>query len=199
MLHTIRLEISKSQEILLYLPCEKQDVVFLTDVSLKYWRDGKIICDLFVHDFFIEAVKQLYKLLTKALNNELQLKRDFVEKGIGFYHNIYMHELWTTDNNLDRSDPAENFLLWSAHTEVSNETFIYNNEDKIYLEISPFYKWDSDYPDDETEYQTFEEYVHQYQMIDLIHIKQDTAKQWQKILHELLQIAQTNESLYRKN
>ncbi|WP_334077027.1 hypothetical protein [Paenibacillus sanfengchensis] len=198
MLHTIRLEISKSQEILLYLPCEKQDVVFLTDVSLKYWRDGKMICDLFVHDFFIEAVKQLYNLLTKALNNELQLKSDFVEKGIGFYHNIYMHELWTTDNS-DRSDPAEEFLLWSSHTEVSNETFIYNIEDKIYLEISPFYKWDSDYPDDETEYQTFEEYVLQYQMIDLIHIEQDTAKQWQKILHELLKITQTNESLYRKN
>lgn len=198
MLHTIRLEISKSQEIILYLPCDKKEVVLLTDVSLNYWRDGKRVCDLFVHDFFNEAVKQLYNLLTKALNNELQLKRDFVEKGIGFYHNVYMHELWTTDT-LDRSDPAEEFLLWSAHTEVSNETFIYNIEDKIYFEISPFYRWDSDYPDDETEYQTFEEYVHQYQMIDLIHIEQDKARQWQKILHELLQIAQTNESLYRKS
>jgi len=198
LLHTIRLEVSKSQEILIYLPCEKQDVVFLTDVSLKYWRDGKMICDLFVHDFFIEAVRQLYNLLTEALNNELQLNKGLVEKGVGYYHNIYAHELWTNDH-INIKDPADEFFVWSTPTEIGIETYIYNVDSEIYLEISPLYKWNSDYPEDEAEYQTFEEYIHQHQMIDLIHIERDTAIQLHEKLHELIQIAQTNESLYRKN
>ncbi|MCA1294988.1 hypothetical protein LBW89_18405 [Paenibacillus sp. alder61] len=192
MVDTIRLDISKSQAILLYLPCEKKDIVPTTDVFLKYWRGGNVEYDLFVNDFINEAVKQLYNLLTRAMNNELQLNKEFVDKGVGYYHNIYLHELFTTDNR-DIYDPAEKIIVWSTPTEVGIETYIYNIDGEIYLEISPFYKWDSDYPDDEDEYQTFEEYINQHQMIDLIHIRRDVAVQWQKILHELIEIAHSNE------
>ena len=193
---TIRLEVSDSQVILLYLPCDKKDIVLLTDVSLTYWRDGKRVCDVFVRDYLNEAVKQLYHLLTEALNNELQLDDDFVEKGIGYFHNIYVHELWTNDD-INQSDPADEFFVWSTSTEVGTETYIYNVDNEIYLEICPLYKWNCDYPDDEDEYQTFEEFLHHYQMIDLIHIERGTALQLQKILHELLEIAQANELIYR--
>lgn len=192
MVNTIRLNISKSQAILLYLPCEKKDIVPTTDVFLKYWRGGSVEYDLFVNDFINEAVKQLYNLLTRAMNNELQLNKEFVDKGVGYYHNIYLHELFTTDNK-DIDDPAEKIIVWSTPTEVGIETYIYNIDGEIYLEISPFYKWDSDYPDDENEYQTFEEYINQHQMIDLIHIRREVAVQWQKILHELIEIAHSNE------
>lgn len=157
MVNTIRFDISKSQAILLYLPCEKKDIVPTTDVFLKYWRGGNVEYDLFVNDFINEAVKQLYNLLTRAMNNELQLNKEFVDKGVGYYHNIYLHELFTTDHT-DIYNPAEKIIVWSTPTEVGIETYIYNIDGEIYLEISPFYKWDSDYPDDENEYQTFEEY-----------------------------------------
>ncbi|GIO84679.1 hypothetical protein J25TS5_16110 [Paenibacillus faecis] len=192
MVNTIRLDISKSQAILLYLPCEKKDIVPTTDVFLKYWRAGNVEYDLFVNDFINEAVKQLYNLLTRAMNNELQLNKEFVDKGVGYYHNIYLHELFTTDNK-DIDDPAEKIIVWSTPTEVGIETYIYNIDGEIYLEISPFYKWDSDYPDDENEYQTFEEYINQHQTIDLIHIRRNVAVQWQKILRELIEIAHSNE------
>lgn len=143
---TIRLEVSDSQVILLYLPCDKKDIVLLTDVSLTYWRDGKRVCDVFVRDF-----------------------------------------------------PADEFFVWSTPTEVGTETYIYNVDNEIYLEICPLYKWNCDSPDDEDEYQTFEEFLHDYQMIDLIHIERDTALQCQKKLHELLEIAQANELIYRIN
>ncbi|RRJ65500.1 hypothetical protein EHV15_23210 [Paenibacillus oralis] len=139
MVNTIRLDISKSQAILLYLPCEKKDIVPTTDVFMKYWRGGSIEYDLFVSDFINEAVKQLYNLLARTMNNELQLNKDFVDQGVGYFHNIYAHELWTNDN-LDIDDPAEEFLVWSTPTEVGIESYIYNIDDEIYLEISPIYK-----------------------------------------------------------
>lgn len=105
---------------------------------------------------------------------------------------IYAHELWTTDN-FDVDDPAEDFLVWSTPTEIGNETYIYNIQDHIHLEISPLYKWNSDFPDYESEYQTFEEFIYQHKIIDRIHIKQGTALLWLKVCQELMEIAILND------
>lgn len=191
MSNIIDLEFFNSQALQIYLPCEEEDINSFVNVSIKY-INGSIEYDLFVNDFITEALKSLNYSLTKALNFELQIKSDYIEKGIGYYHNIYSHELWTNDD-LDIDDPAENFLVGSTPSEIGIETYIYNIQDEIFLEISPIYKWNSDYPDDEKEYQTFDEYIKQHQIIDLIKIKQETALQWQKRCLEILEISISND------
>lgn len=191
MSNVIELEFSKSQAIQIYLPCEREKINSFVNVSIKYKKDN-IDYDLFINDFISEAIKSLNSLLNKALNSELQIKSEYVERGIGYYHNIYSHELWTTDK-LDIDDPAENFLIWSTPSHVGIETYIYNIQDEIYIEISPIYKWNSDYPDDEREYETFEDFISQHQIIGIININREVALQWQKKCFEVLEIAESND------
>jgi len=42
--------------------------------------------------------------------------------------------LWTTDAQ-SLVDPSQNFSLWSTPTHIGIETFMYNIDDKIYIEI----------------------------------------------------------------
>ncbi|MEI4803853.1 hypothetical protein WAZ07_21995 [Bacillus sp. FJAT-51639] len=191
MCNIIELEFSKAQVIQIHLPCEIKNVKSFDNVSIKYIK-GSIEYDLFVNDFISEAIKTLNYFLNKALHFELKIKGEYKEKGIGYYHNIYSHELWTNDD-LDIIDPAEDFLVWSTPSHIGIETYMYNFQDKIYIEVSPVYKWNSDYPDDEKEYETFEKFINQYQVIDVINVNRDILLQWQKICLEILEIAALND------
>ncbi|WP_019636608.1 hypothetical protein [Paenibacillus fonticola] len=182
----IEFKYSDSKYMKLFLSSEEKNINPYINVSIKYFNDrGEY--ELFTNDFISEAIKTLNYSLTKALNFELQMNNEYIERGIGFYHNMYSHELWT-DDNLDIDDPAENFIVWSSSSDIGIQTYIYNIQDEIYFEISRTYKWHSDYPDDETEYQTFEEYINQHEIIDVLKINQEIALKWNKKCTDLLKM-----------
>jgi hypothetical protein len=132
MMNSIELEVSKTQSIQIYLPCKKEYIKSFDNVSIRYLKE-QLKFDLYFNDFASEAIKSLRNLLNKALNSELQIQSEYIDKGIGYYHNIYSHKLWT-DDDLSIIDPAENFILWSTPSHIGIETYIYNIQDKIYIE-----------------------------------------------------------------
>jgi len=60
-------------------------------------------------------------MLEEALNFKLQIQNKYLDKGIGYYHNIYYNKLWTT-NDSSLTDPGEDFILWSTPTHIGIET-----------------------------------------------------------------------------
>jgi len=76
-------------------------------------------------------------MLEEALNFKLQIQNKYLDKGIGYYHNIYYNKLWTT-NDSSLTDPGEDFILWSTPTHIGIETFIYNVQNKYILKYVLF-------------------------------------------------------------
>jgi len=129
------------------LPCKKEDMESFDYVTVKYLKE-QIEYTLYDDDFATEAIQTFKNSLEQALNFKMQIQSEYINKGIGYYYNIYTNKLRTT---CDRSlvDPAKNFIVWSTPSYIGIETFIYNVRDKIYIEISPLYKWHDGYPEDE--------------------------------------------------
>ncbi|GAE90687.1 hypothetical protein [Acetivibrio straminisolvens] len=190
-MHLIDLEISKIQSIRIYLPCKKEDIKPFDIVSIEYIKE-QIEYDLYVDDFATEAITSLKNQLKKALNFELQIQNEYINKGIGYYYNIYVNKLWTTDAQ-SLVDPSRNFSLWSTPTHIGIETIIYNVQNKIYIEISPIYKWNCDYPDDEKEYETFDDFLNNYRPIGIVAIDKSAAIKWLETCNEIIEIFKAND------
>ncbi|UWV46608.1 MULTISPECIES: hypothetical protein [Acetivibrio] len=200
MIDLIKLEITRTKFIKIYLPCEKKNIKPFDIISIKYLKD-QIEYDLYVDDFATEAIQILKNLLKKALNFDLQIQRKYIDKGIGYYYNIYANELWTTDDeNVIQSlvDPSQNFSLWSTPTHIGIETFMYNIDDKIYIEISPIYKWNCDYPENESEYETFDNFLNNYKPIDIVSIDRSVAERWLDFCCDMIKIFKENDKKYLK-
>lgn len=193
----IELEISKTQSIRIYLPCKKEELESFDYVTIKYLKEQSEYI-LYDDDFIIAAIRPFKNLLEKALNLELQIKSEYINKGIGYYYNIYSNELSTT-YDLSLVDPGENFIVWGTPSHIGIETFIYNVQDQIYIEISPHYKWLDGYPEDEDEakeYVTFENFINNYQPIDIVAIDKSVAEKWLKFCCEMIEMLKENDKKY---
>jgi len=82
MMNLVELEISKTQAIKIYLPCQKEDVGSFDIISVKYFRE-QMEYDLYVNDFAAEAIISLKNMLEEALNFKLQIQNKYLDKGIG--------------------------------------------------------------------------------------------------------------------
>lgn len=193
MSNIIEICLSKSHSILINLPCEKEHINLFSNISIKYIK-GDAQYDLYINDYFSVAIKSLFNVIGKAIKSELQIASEYIEKGIGYYHNNYSHKLWASDN-LDIDDPSDNFILWSTPSNIGIETYIYNIKNEIFIEISPIYKWNSEYPECEKEYETFEEFIKKHCPIEIINIDRNIALQLQKDCEYLLNIATINTSV----
>lgn len=187
----IEFNASESKTIKMRLPCKKESIKSFMNTSVVYFC-GSEKYDLYVNDFISEAIKSLNNALDKALNNELQIKSEYIEKGIGYHHNIYSHELWAKDD-LNIQDPAEAFIIWSTPSHIGIETYIYNIQNEIHIEISPIYKWNSDYPENENEFETFDDFINKYKVIDTIKINKEVALKWKESCSEVLKITFSND------
>ena len=178
------------------MPCKKEDIKPFDIVSIEYIKE-QIEYDLYVDDFATEAITSLKNQLKKALNFELHIQNEYINKGIGYYYNIYVNKLWTTDAQ-SLVDPSQNFSLWSTPTHIGIETFMYNIDDKIYIEISPIYKWNCDYPENESEYETFDNFLNNYKPIDIVSIDRSVAERWLDFCCDMIKIFKENDKKYLK-
>lgn len=187
----VEFRISDNRSIKIYLPCKKEELKWFTEISIKYQKKD-IEIDIYYNDFVCEAMETLLNLLDKAIEGKLEIEKEFVEKGIGFYYNIYTNKL-RTSGNLDVEDPAGKFSMWSTPTHIGFGTYMYNKKNEIYIEISPYYKWHTGCPEDETEsYVTFEQFLSGYKAVDIMKIDKDTAVLWKNECQEILDIAARN-------
>lgn len=118
--------------------------------------------------------------LEEALKNEIILPNDIKIGELGYNYNI------VTYNETNEKFNLTNFVLWSGGlTRTNLRTFIYNRDEKIYLEVAPIYPliWEEPSEDNNV---AFNEFMKTYKPIVVEEISQATIKKWIEQCDEIL-------------
>jgi NAD+--asparagine ADP-ribosyltransferase len=174
---------------------EKIEVIrFSEDENIKRYEEVSIIYKdsdkeyiLYTNDFIIEALLALQNLLIKAINGELELHSSLVEKGIGFLSNENFQnsqglvmikgkegEFWVGDK----------YLLWDS---MNHQTWIYNLNGEVAIEVTPTYKWHFEEPDKQSdEYLAYEDFRKNYKTCFIKTITKNVAECWLSQCEDIL-------------
>lgn len=120
-----------------------------------------------LHDDDIGGIEVFNKLLKKAITYNLGLHESITED-IGYLWNEYLQT--ELDQRKKRFVKKDNFwvglnnFLWEIK---GFDTWLYNKDNKIFLEITPTYKWDYEEIEHE-EYVPYREFIKNYKTIDIL-------------------------------
>ena len=153
-----------------------ENVNLFSEVIIKYYNNNNNI-DLY-SDILKEAIRPLKIILEKALNNELILNNEIKSQvNFGYTSNLFYHRSEHDDTD-ELDDYTEEYLLWESKT---TSTWIYNDNESIYLEISPNYQWHFVDPEpNDKDFTTFAEFIKTYKPISVSIIDKSKVKRWIK-------------------
>ncbi len=87
---------------------------------------------------------------------------------------------------------GQDYLIWESLDQY--DTWIYNKNNEIFLEITPIYKWHYKDPEKEDkDYLTYEDFKKIYKPTLITKIEKETAKQWINEIDELIEIIKIND------
>jgi hypothetical protein len=116
-------------------------------------NDGKICV---FNDIIQEAIMKLHN----GLKNQFELSADIEVGNLGEYYNIWANNL---DDMLEDDEeegiPVLNYWIWSTR---DFQTWIYRKNEKLYIEISPSYRWHFVEPTKDEKIISFEEFQEHY-------------------------------------
>ena len=114
---------------------------------------GKIVV---FKDILQEAIITLYN----GLENQFELRTDIEVGHLGEYYNIWANSL---DDMLEEDEeeeiPVLNYWIWSTR---DFQTWIYRKNEKVFIEISPSYRWHYVEPTEDEKIISFEEFQEYY-------------------------------------
>jgi len=149
---------------------------------------------LYTNDWVVEALGMLKALLTKAIDNRLIL-HDSIVNDIGYLWNEYLQDKIEHDFV---QEPLEQSTCWVGtkylllSTPRSLSTWLYNEGNDIYLEITPIYFWHFSDRKENEKFISYDEFIKHYKPLVTIKIKKNVAQKWLKIVSKLAEIAQKN-------
>ncbi|MBO0469687.1 hypothetical protein JZO66_03950 [Enterococcus sp. DIV0242_7C1] len=151
----------------------EEKVYAYNEVIVKYIDNNNEY--LLFKDFAIETFRILVNQFENALKNEIIVSKKNFQKGIGYEWVIYSHEV--AEGNFDIENLTDKFSLWSTPAREGYASWLYNSDEKICLEVSPYYLWDYDELKENESFQSFEDFIIMYSKIDCIEIARETAIQ----------------------
>lgn len=166
---------------------DDEEISRYEEVSIIYESRNKEYL-LYVDDFISEALSVLQKLLQKAIDGELELHNSLIEKGIGLLSNDNlqsMPELVMIEEREGEVWVGDKYLLWDS---MDYQTWIYNLNGEVTIEITPTYKWHFDEPGEEDdEYVSYEEFRKNYKTCFAKTISKDIAESWLNNCNDVLE------------
>lgn len=190
----INFPISESQQICIAINEEnktnlygyKTDGLHIFDeIEAKYIHNNKSI--ILIHDSAQYVIETFCNSLEMILKNELMLDPSLVPGKVGYFFSKEKAD------NCDEIKNAKNifsqYWVWSSLDNV--QTWLYNANDKIYLEISPTYPWLFSDPEEAENYISFDEYMSSYNPIALVELEKSLVLSWINECHRLLQKIET--------
>ncbi len=157
---------------------DEEDIYRYEEVKIIYKRKEREYI-LYNNDFIVEAFSVLEILLYKAIAGELELHSSIKEKGIGFLSNEYFQNkpgLTMIDGEEGKFWVGDRYLLWES---MGYQTWIYNFNREIKIEVTPTYKWHFDELDEKSiNFISYEEFIKNYMSCFVITISKSTAETW---------------------
>ncbi|HLC07629.1 MAG TPA: hypothetical protein VJJ26_05625 [Candidatus Babeliales bacterium] len=193
----IAFKISESQQI--HIAINEQDKIntygyetnglhIFDEVDAEYVHDGKAI--ILISDSARYVVETLCASLEMALKNELPLDASLAVGKVGCF---FSKKKYMTADESDESEKKDDifsqYWVWSSSKNI--QTWLYNVNNKIYLEISPTYPWLFSDPQEDEHYISFDEYMNDYRSITLVELQESLVRSWITECHVLLQTMET--------
>jgi hypothetical protein len=154
--------LGKARNLKLYTLDEAHSVHRFTEIEIHCVSNDHDI--LLFDDFLGEAVEASVTILKQAINRELTLPETIRREDLGALCNKYCH---TAEASVDvGADHTERYLMWES---VASHIFswVYNDKDNIYLEISPMYPY---HFSEDSALLSFEAFMDSYQVIETMNI-----------------------------
>ena len=122
-------------------------------------------------NMFAILFEAFQEVLTNVVNNQLVLPKEYEVGKVGYAFNICVE-------NENGSDNCFYSIPSAFCNNESTKTWLYNKNNKFYLEISPLYPWLYRDPSSHEEYFSFQEYIKTYTPLAVYEISSDKAREW---------------------
>lgn len=196
----ITFKLNSNQSIKFILPCKKEEVFLTDEININFCND-KIIYSIYEHDCISYSLRKFINSLKDAINTQLQL-HESIQQNIGFLWHNYLHsdggsKFVEIEYEGQTFWIGERYLLW---TTKKINTWLYNKNEKIILELTPSYPWHFADPEDVgTEYFTFAHFINEYKSILIVEIDKCIAINWLAQAEELLELSIKNFEALKKS
>ena len=155
------------------------------EVEARYIEGNRII--VLAKDIVQHIISSFSIALEKALNNNLQLDTPFALGKLGYCFSETVH--MNVEENGKGSDIFTKYWVWSSPNNV--QTWLYNKDDKTYLEISETYPWLFSDPAEDEDAIFFDEYAKNYKPIVLVELQKSLIQEWIQQSHDFLEKVET--------
>lgn len=150
-----------------YKPVKELQMFDVVTVEYQTNKTGLILKKDHVNEVFTGIRNNLEALL----KGELALQKNIRLGMLGYQ--------WNIDTDKDNFD-VDYFVYW-LFSYRGVQTWIYNKDSKMYLEISPSYPWHSIEPSENEKVVSFEKFMQQYKPQAVYELTEKTVQKW---IHE---------------
>lgn len=147
------------------------------------------------HDHLMPQVEQLYDCLQGAISNKLSLLKS-IKADLGYLWNQDLNHCSITSHEQlqkEKDWKGAKYLMWDGN---KFDTWLYNKNNKIYIEITPIYPWHFNKPKAEDNYIPYDEWIKNYKPLVIIEIDKVAAKQWYDQAGKIMQEIEKNDEKY---
>lgn len=155
------------------------------EVEAEYIYGNRTI--ILAKDIAQHIITTFSTALEKSLENKLSLDTSFTIGKMGYFFSKKMYI--NTQKSEKRNDIFADSWVWSLPDNI--QTWLYNLDNKIYLEISQTYPWIFSDPEKNETYLSFDKYTNNYQPILILELQKSVIQAWIKQCQIALQEMKT--------
>ncbi|WP_086312358.1 hypothetical protein A5821_000101 [Enterococcus sp. 7F3_DIV0205] len=177
--------LSLTKQIIIDIPFDEIEngKVYAYDELIIKYINGEDEYILF-KDFVVTGFNLIESLFQKALANSLKIDHSKFPKGIGYEWVVISHAI--AEEEIELEDITSPYRLWTTPSYLARSTWIYNDGEKSYIEISPEYRWDYNDPEEGECFESFDSFVERYDCLENIEIDKEILEE---ILNEIEEVA----------
>lgn len=190
----ITFKIDNNQRIIIQNLCYQANHMCRYDPIEIFFQDKDKKYLISQHDYLMPQVEAFYYYLKDAIEGKLDLLPQ--SENLGYSWNKKLHNtVIKTDEEFGQENywKGTKYLMWSGNV---FDTWLYNKNVSIFMEIKPGYKWHFQEPEEGEDFVSYEDWIKEYEPIKLVEIDSNIASIWLQKLEALMKEIKSNDSKY---
>jgi hypothetical protein len=151
------------------------------EVVVEYVHGNYVL--VLAKDSVQQIITVFFSILKEVFKNKLQLGMSLEVGKVG---SVFSWAMYTRSDGLRKeNDIFSDYWVWSSSDSI--QTWLYNVNNKIYLEISKTYPWIFSDPEEGESYISFDEYMGSYYPELVVELSEPLVRTWIDQCHKILQ------------
>ncbi len=188
-------KINNKQSIIIKNLCYEGNHLYRWDPVDIIFKNKSLEYIISQHDYLMPKIEDIYYYLQSAIKNKLPVLKSMKGK-LGYFRNQGLHQ----ENTASCEKPIDKekwktpiYIMWGGN---KFNTWLYNQNNKIFLEITPCYPWHFNEPKAGDNYVPYDEWIKSYKPLIIIEIDKVTAQQWYDQAGKIMQEIEKNDEKY---